>query len=246
MDLKAGIVECEQKLPYSQISNFTGVQTILDSVAAAERIHFIDFGSKLGSYWILVMDALARQGVKQLKISAICSATDSVEETGAESMNLPFLFKILHLETWEFEKDRLQLEAGETVAVFMEFCLIPLSDNPKGIGALLRGIKDLNPLVLIVIDVKADINALDFAPLFKEALLLTCALFDSLEACLGRENHYRKIVEKIYFQEEKYDYWLERDPNPVRVCLEVPAMMKSIFRIDPCGRRFNKRSWQLW
>ncbi|XP_047948752.1 DELLA protein GAI1-like [Salvia hispanica] len=207
MDLKVGVVECEQKLPYSQISNFTGVQTILDSVAAAERIHFIDFGPKFGSYWILVMDALARQGVKQLKISAVFSATDSVEETGnlltsfAESMNLPFVFKILHLDTWEFKKDHLQLEAGETVAVFMKFCLMPLSDQPNGIGALLRGIKDLNPLILIVIDVEADINALDFAHRFKEALLLTCALFDSLEACLGRGNHYRKIVEKVHFQE---------------------------------------------
>ncbi|XP_047948750.1 DELLA protein GAI1-like [Salvia hispanica] len=207
MDLKVNAVEIEQKLPSSQISNFTGVQTILDSVAAAERIHFIDFGPKFGSYWILVMDALARRGVKQLKISAVCSARDSVEETGnllssfAESMNLPFVLTILHLETWESEKDRLQLEAGETVAVFMEFYLISLSDHPKGIGGLLRRIKDLNPLVLIVVDMETDINAVDFAPRFKEALLPTCALVDSLEACLGRENQYRKIVEKIYFQE---------------------------------------------
>ncbi|XP_047948749.1 DELLA protein RGL1-like [Salvia hispanica] len=207
MDLKVNAVEIEQKLPSSQISNFTGVQTILDSVAAAERIHFIDFGPKFGSYWILVMDALARRGVKQLKISAVCSARHRVEETGnllssfAESMNLPFVLTILHLETWEFEKDRLQLEAGETVAVFMEFCLTRLSDHPKGIGPLLRGIKDLNPLILIIVDVETDINAVEFAPRFKEALLLMCALVDSLEACLGRENQYRKIVEKIYFQE---------------------------------------------
>ncbi|KAG6431386.1 hypothetical protein SASPL_109465 [Salvia splendens] len=196
IDVERGRIDLEREVEHVDIEK--AVMDLKVGVVESERIHFIDFGPKFGSYWILVMDALARQGVKQLKISAVFSATDSVEETGnlltsfAESMNLPFVFKILHLDTWEFKKDHLQLEAGETVAIFMEFCLMPLSDHPNGIGALLRGIEDLNPLTLIVIDVEADINALNFAPRFKEALFLTCALFDSLEACLGRGNHYRK------------------------------------------------------
>ncbi|XP_057809709.1 DELLA protein GAI1-like [Salvia miltiorrhiza] len=230
IDLKASILGCEQKLPYTQISHFTGVQTILDSVAEAERIHFIDFGRKIGSYWILVMDALARRRgcrVKQLKISAVCSTKDSVEETGnllssfAESMNLPFVFKILYSEMWEFEKDGLQLEAGETVAVYMVFCLFTLSACSKGMEALLRGIKDLNPRVMIVVDVEADINARAFSARFKEALLLTCALFDSLEAFLGQANHYKKIVEKLHFQEVICNGVLSEDDDGFNRCFKI-------------------------
>lgn len=112
VDLKTAVLECEQKQPCTQISHFTGIQTILDTTAAAERIHFV--------------------------------------------------FKILYPDTWEFEKDRLQLEVGEAVAVYMEFCLIAASACSNSIQYILKWLKDLNPCLMIVVDVEADVDASSF------------------------------------------------------------------------------------
>ncbi|KAH6816739.1 hypothetical protein C2S51_021559 [Perilla frutescens var. frutescens] len=262
-DLKSAVLKCQQKLPFCQISHFTGIQAILDSVAAAERIHFIDFGRKIGSYWILVMDALARRKgchVKQLKISAVCSPNDNVEEIGkllssfAESMNLPFVFRIFYSETGHLERDRLELEAGETVAVYMEFCFIASLACPKNVEALLGGLKDLNPRVIVVVDVEANVTASAFTARFKEALLFSSAVFDSQEACLGQDKHFRKIFEKLHFQEVicngllseddgvgfsryyKIDFWREYISNfgIVETDLSQPAMYQASLMIKEC------------
>lgn len=208
-DLKAAVLECEQKLPFSQISHFTGMQTILDTMAAAERIHFIDFGRKLQSYWIILMDALANRkdcNVKLLKITAVCSPRDNVEEVGkllssfAKSMNLPFAFHIVYSESGELEKDHLQLEAGEAVAVYMEFCLVSSLSGTTEVEALLRGIKSLNPDVMVVLDYEIDSSESAFTGRFKVSLFLSCAMFDTLEDCLERDSQYRRLAEKLNFE----------------------------------------------
>ncbi|KAK6138799.1 hypothetical protein DH2020_027463 [Rehmannia glutinosa] len=210
VDLKSAIHANEQKLPFSQITHFTAIQTILDSLASAEKIHFIDIGKKLGSHWIIIMHALANRKnirIEQLKITVVCTLKDDVEDTGdlllsfAESMNLPFVFKILHSEMNELKKHEFELENGEIVAVFLEFCLTSLSFCPKNIEALIEGIKNLNPHVMVVSEVEANTSGSTFIDRFDEAIIICSAMFDCLEDCLERDNKCRVIIEKIYFQE---------------------------------------------
>ncbi|KAL0457485.1 UNVERIFIED_CONTAM: hypothetical protein Slati_1087700 [Sesamum latifolium] len=60
-DLKAAIFTSEQLLPFTQITHFTAIQTILDSLTSAEKIHFIDIGTKLGSHWMIIVHSLANR-----------------------------------------------------------------------------------------------------------------------------------------------------------------------------------------
>lgn len=210
IDLRPLIFACEQKLPLTQISNFAAIQTILDSFASAERIHFIDIGKKLCSYWIVMMHALAnreRVQVKKLKITAVCTPMCNVREAGkllssfAESMRLPFVFKALYTENYELEKAGFEIEPGEKVAVFMDHNLRCLSAFPKRVDALLRGIKNINPHLMIVIDVEQNFRSSTFSERFRGALSLSSAVSDSLEICLRGENHSINTIEKIHFHE---------------------------------------------
>ncbi|PIN23236.1 hypothetical protein CDL12_04002 [Handroanthus impetiginosus] len=210
MNLKVPIRMCEQRLAISQVTHFTGIQMILDSVSSAERIHFVDVGIKLGSYWIILMHALAnRENVplKLLKITAICTSKDMMEETGellssfAETMNLPFEFKRVYSEMNEIKKDMFDLEADEVLVVYLQFCLISLSASPPKLEALIREIKNLNPNMMVVSEIEANVNGSTFIDRFHEALFLCSAVFDSLEACLERDNEYRKSAEEVYYQE---------------------------------------------
>ncbi|KAG8370513.1 hypothetical protein BUALT_Bualt14G0124700 [Buddleja alternifolia] len=209
VDLRTAIHTCEQKLSFNQIAHFTGIQTILDSVGSAQRIHFIDIGKKLGSHWIVMMHALANRKdcpIEQLKITAVCTPKDNIEKSGkllssfAESMKLPFIFKILHSEMYALEKDMFELEKDEALAVYLVYSLITLSASPKNIESLIKGIKNLNPHIMVVNEIEVNIHGSDFINRFHESLFLCSAMFDHLGDCLERDNQCRKIVEKIYFQ----------------------------------------------
>ncbi|KAG8370512.1 hypothetical protein BUALT_Bualt14G0124600 [Buddleja alternifolia] len=230
IDLKDAIHTCEQKLPFNQIALFTGIQTILDSVGSAKRIHFIDIGQKLGSHWIVMMHALANRKdcpIEQLKITAVCTPKDDIEECGkllssfAESMNLPFIFKILHSEMYELEKDMFELEKDEALAVYLVFSLITLSASPKNVDSLIKGIKNLNPHIMVVNEIEVNINGSDFIDRFHESLFLCSAMFDHLEDYLERDNQCRKIMEKIYFQAIIKNSVMTDDEESFKQCCKI-------------------------
>ncbi|KAL0457484.1 UNVERIFIED_CONTAM: hypothetical protein Slati_1087600 [Sesamum latifolium] len=101
----------------------------------------------------------------------------------------------------EFKQDQFELEAGEVVAVYMEFCQTALAASPSNIEALIGWVKNLNPHLMVVNEIEADICASAFVPRFHEALFLCSAMFDCLEDCLEQDNRCREIIEKVYFQE---------------------------------------------
>lgn len=140
IDLKAASIAYEQKLPHTQLSNFAAIQIVLDNVASAERIHFIDLRERLGSYWIVVLHALANRKncrLEQIKITAVCRPQDDLEEAGkllssfAESMNLHLVFKTIYSALHELEKDCLEMEDDEMVVVYLKNCLYTLSSCHK-------------------------------------------------------------------------------------------------------------------
>ncbi|XP_057811476.1 DELLA protein RGL1-like [Salvia miltiorrhiza] len=210
IDLKAAMFGCEQKFPLLQISNYAAIQTILDSLASAEKIHLIDIGRKLCSYWIVMMHALANRKncqLKQLKITAVCTPMYDVTGRGellssiAESMNLPFVFKMLYEEEKVLEKVGLECEAGEKVAVYMDHSLHCLSACPKNVEGLLRGLKRLNPHVMVVIDVEESFPTATFSQRFRGALCISSAVVDCIERCVQGDRRYTEIIEKVHFEE---------------------------------------------
>ncbi|XP_051126019.1 scarecrow-like protein 3 [Andrographis paniculata] len=211
VDMRSAIHTSEQRLPLIQITHFTAIQMILDHAESSERIHIIDFGIQIGSHWITILQALANRKshpLRQLKITVVCKPKEDFEETGklltsfAEYMSLPFVYKTLHSETHDLKRDQFELEPGELVAVYLECCLISLSEGPQKIEALIQGIKTLSPHLMVVNEVEAYTSgSTTFIDRFDEALFICCAMFDCLDHCLERGNQCRELCEKIYFQE---------------------------------------------
>lgn len=99
----------QQQLPFCQVTQFTGIQAILDSVASTRRVNVIDLGTRSGLHRIILMQTLAVQQeclLELLKITAvITSSKERIEETGkrlssfAESVNLPY-------QTWNISRKK--------------------------------------------------------------------------------------------------------------------------------------------
>ncbi|CAI9771096.1 unnamed protein product [Fraxinus pennsylvanica] len=129
----------------------------------------------------MVMHALANRkncSLELLKITAVGTSTNRLEETDqwlssfANSMNLPFSFKIVLSEMKDVKKDMFKLEGDEVVAVFLKMCLWSLLSCPNHLKILLRVIKGLNPCVVMVTEVEANTNTSSFMHRFYEALVL--------------------------------------------------------------------------
>jgi hypothetical protein len=96
------IISCFLHLPFSQVTQFAGIQAIVESVTSVKRVHYIDLAIRSGAQCIVLMQALATRHecpIKLLKITAVgTSSKQKMEETGkglahfAEALNLPFSF----------------------------------------------------------------------------------------------------------------------------------------------------------
>ncbi|XP_059459964.1 protein SCARECROW-like [Corylus avellana] len=94
------IIACYLHLPFSQITQFAGIQAIVESVASVKRVHYIDLAIRTGAQCIVLMQALAtRHGcpIELLKVTAIgISSKQRIEETGkrlarfADTLTYPF------------------------------------------------------------------------------------------------------------------------------------------------------------
>ncbi|KAK6122586.1 hypothetical protein DH2020_043669 [Rehmannia glutinosa] len=160
------ILECEQKLPSSQVTQFTAIQAILDSIGKSEKIHLVDIGIKSGQHWPIMMEGLANRKTCKLdllKITAVGTSKDRLEETGkrlssfAKSMNLPFLFKTVVSEMKDLRKETiLSQDDDEFVALYSGIKLWSLLAWPNDLRTFLNFVKKLNPCVMVVNEVAED------------------------------------------------------------------------------------------
>ncbi|KAI3459222.1 hypothetical protein Pfo_015885 [Paulownia fortunei] len=177
MNMQPTSLAYEQELPICQVTQFTGIQVILDSVATARKIPLVDFGIKSGSHGTVLMHALADQkncSLQLLKITAVGMLKDRLEEL---------------------------VEANEVVAVYFKLHLWSPLACPDSLESLIKAIKNLNPCVMVVIEVEANTNTSDFLGRFYVALYVFSATFDCLECCLERDNQFREVAEKEYHRE---------------------------------------------
>ncbi|CAA3020793.1 Hypothetical predicted protein [Olea europaea subsp. europaea] len=201
-----------KELPFTQVMQFAGIQSIIENVRTDSKIHLIDLQIRSGIQWTALMQGLSdrhKDLIKHLKITAV-GTTDQhyIEGTGqrllsfAESLNLPFSFKAVYVtDMRNFKEDLLNVEAGETVVVYSFLMLRSMVSRLDCIENVMGAIRRLRPVLMVVIEVEANHNSPSFVDRFVEALLFYSAYFDCLEDCFERSNQYRMTLEGIYFSQ---------------------------------------------
>ncbi|KAK7284575.1 hypothetical protein RJT34_19323 [Clitoria ternatea] len=220
---------CHQKIPFNQVMQFTGIQAIVEHVASETKIHLIDLGLKFGVHCIALMQALVERQdnctVEIFKITAIglntCKAT--IEETGkrltnfAESLSLPFSYDAVFVtDIAEISEYHFEIGEDEAVAVYSPYFLRSLVSRPRCLEKLMRVIRNIKPIIMIVLEVEANHNSPSFAKRFIEALFFYSAFFDCLETCLKQEIECRMTIEAILSEGIKSIVAMEGEERTVR------------------------------
>ncbi|MCD9640131.1 hypothetical protein HAX54_025242 [Datura stramonium] len=218
MNLNPSMIAAHQNIPLSQVTQFAGVQAIIDHVAESKKVHIIDLEIGSGMQWTILMQALAthqyesESSITHLKITALCTKLrHKIDETRerlmdfAESLNLPFSFNIvmvedvMELKQEDFELDNEQedfeLDNEESIAIFARYILFRMLARPDKLDSLMRVIKGIKPRAMIIIEVEANHNSPVFVDRFVEALFFYGAFFDSLEDCMKNDERSRTATE---------------------------------------------------
>ncbi|KAK7337526.1 hypothetical protein VNO77_18105 [Canavalia gladiata] len=208
MDTNVSVI-CHQNVPFNQVMQFTGTQTIVEHVASDTKIHLIDLEIRSGVHCTALIQALTERQdciVKLFKITAIglntCKAM--IEETGkrlanfAESLNLPFSYNAVFVaDIAEIREYHFEIERDEAVVIYSPYFLRSLISRPDCMENLMWIIRNMKPIIMIVIEVEANHNSPSFVNRFVEALFFYSGFFDCVETCLKQEIECRRIVEAI-------------------------------------------------
>ncbi|KAK6122588.1 hypothetical protein DH2020_043671 [Rehmannia glutinosa] len=183
------LIATHDKLPFSQITKFSGIQAVLDNVAEANKVHVIDLEIRLGVQYTILMQALTARHenpIQHLKITAVgTNSKTAIEETGkrlmsfAESLNLKLSF--------------------QRFAVYAFYTLRNMIASADRLEHVMRVIKNLNPCVVVVTETEGSCNSPNFVRRFVEALFFYGVFFDSLAECLKNDEKTRREAELRYF-----------------------------------------------
>eukprot|EP00257_Ricinus_communis_P025717 XP_025013131.1 DELLA protein RGL1 [Ricinus communis] len=206
----AASLACHQKIPFIQVARFTAIQEIVENVARAKRIHIIDLEIRSGAQWPVLMQALMSRHhcpLELLKISAIGTTSKHlIEDTGkrlasfAESMNVPFSFRaVMVSDMLDLKKELFELDSEEAVAVYSEYFLMNLLVAPNRLESIMGMLRNINPNVMVVMEVEANNNSPSFVHRFIEALFFYSAYFDCFDACMERDDPNRMAAESVFF-----------------------------------------------
>lgn len=207
MDPRTDVIETERMLPFRKVTQFTGMQAIMDSIKSFKRIHLIDLGIKTGSQWTILMQALVGNGecpLELLKITAVGTSLIRMQEVGkrltsfADTLDIPFSFKTVVSDLRNINKDLFESKVGEFVAIYAESHLWTLLACPNHLQSLIQVIKSLDPCVMVVTEIEANTNTPIFNDRFNEALFYYSAIFDSLETCIGWNHQHRAVAQGVY------------------------------------------------
>ncbi|ONK63045.1 uncharacterized protein A4U43_C07F10840 [Asparagus officinalis] len=198
-------------LPFTQVSQFTAVQAVLDSMSTAKKIHLIDLSIKHGLQWAILMQALATREtcpIDSLKITAVGALDEVVTIIGkrlssfAESLNLPFEFRtVIVADLKDLTVDMFDLEGGEELGIWSDLVMNSMLVNPEGLEKLMSVICKLNPRVMAVLDVEAGLNSRSFINRFTEALFYFSAFFDCLDDLMEPSDRSRMMIEGDFFSQ---------------------------------------------
>ncbi|KAL0393317.1 UNVERIFIED_CONTAM: GRAS family protein RAM1 [Sesamum radiatum] len=196
--------------PLSQIAQFAGMQTVIEHVAEARKVHVIDLGIRSGLQCTILMHALAagqERNLQQLRITAVGTRSrPTIEQTGrqlmafAESLNLNFSFHIVMVaDILDLNERLFELDANEAVAVYSAYTLMHMIGQADQLEHILRVMKSIRPCIMIVTELEANCNSPSFVRRFVEALFFYGAFFDSMAECLKNDEGNRREAESICF-----------------------------------------------
>lgn len=208
----SAFLSCHQLIPFNQVMQFAGVQTILENVRSAKKIHLIDFNIRSGIQWIVLIQALTEKGdrpIELLKITAVGSTEkENIELTGntlhsfAKSLGLPFSFDIVFVSDMkDFKEESVNIKTDETVAVYCNSILRTMLLRPDCLDNFMKVVRSIQPTVIVVGEVEANHNSPSFLNRFTETLFFYSAFFDCFEDCMDRANPCRMTIEEMYFGE---------------------------------------------
>ncbi|CAA3032658.1 Hypothetical predicted protein [Olea europaea subsp. europaea] len=210
MNLNPIVLAFHKGFPLSQVSQFSGIQSIIEHVSNFSKVHIIDLKIWTGMHFTILMQALAARcecPINHLKITAVGTKSKPlIEETGrqlksfAESLNLNFSFNIIMVEDiLDLTESLFDLDADEAVAVYAAYVLKYMIAQEDRLESLMKVIKNINPCVMIVIESEANDNSPYFVNRFVEALFFYGAFFDILEECMNHDESNRTISESKIF-----------------------------------------------
>lgn len=211
MSLSPSIIALHQEIPFYQVSQFTGIQAIVENVAHSKKVHVIDLEIRNGTQCTVLMQALtARCGppLEHLKITAVgTTSKPSMDEIGrrlmafAHSMNLPFSFNVVMVDDdmVELNKSLFELDKEEAVAFYSSYYLWTMIARPDRLDRLMKVVRTINPCVMVVSELEANLNSPVFVTRFIEGLFFYGTHFDSIKYCMGHDRPNRLITESIYY-----------------------------------------------
>ncbi|KAJ4722034.1 DELLA protein [Melia azedarach] len=166
MSLTPAVITSSLQISFIQVSQLAGIQTIMENVAMAKKIHLIDFSIRSGGQCIALMQALAARNecsLELLKITAVGTLSkQTIVEAGerlasfAEALAIPFAFKIAGLtDIKDINKDIFEINEDEVVVVSSRLMLRHLIFKTDGLESVLRVVRNLNPRVMVIIELEA-------------------------------------------------------------------------------------------
>lgn len=118
----------------------------------------------------------------------------------AQSLNLPFSFNVVNVtDMLDLNEDLFELHTEETVTVYSAYVLSTMIARPDQLECLMKVIQKINPCVMVISEVEANLNSPVFVNRFIEALFFYSAFFDSMEECMDLHDLNRMISKSINF-----------------------------------------------
>ncbi|KAK1440101.1 hypothetical protein QVD17_05926 [Tagetes erecta] len=210
-----------QTTPYIEFGFMAANEIIIQAAQRAVHLHIIDLGMDHVLQWQSLIKTLASSSFTHEKVSPqliritgiLGDQGDPVElETNMEalvveanSLGIELRFRLITGPATPemLTGDNLMLKEGETLFVNSMLHLHTYVKESRGsLKTILQSIKKLGPKLLTVVEQDANHNGPFFLGRFLESLHYYSALFDSLEACMGRNSIERMKIERNHFAEE--------------------------------------------
>ncbi|XP_057757136.1 DELLA protein RGL3-like [Arachis stenosperma] len=252
--------------PFCQITMFTLVQSIIENVTEAKKIHIIDFEIRKGVQWTTLMQSLVSRNrcpLELLMITAVGSGSNSkliIEDTGKRLKDFAISLKINLCYDYVIVPDMLQLredlfkiDPEETIVVYSQYALGSKIQQPDQLETIMRVVKTIRPSVLAITEIEASHNSTSFVNRFIEALFYFSAFFDCLENCMKHDEPNRLVFESQYLAYGIKNILAaegaERNARNVRIdvwraffsrfgLVETEISMLSLFQAELVAKRF--------
>ncbi|KAJ0857427.1 putative transcription factor GRAS family [Helianthus annuus] len=169
-----------EKSPLFQAGCFSGVQALVDGVSGSKKVHVIDLSIRQGTQCAILMQALVSQPnclIEHLKITAVGShSKQKIEQTGDW---------LKFEDMLDFNKDLLELDPDEALGVYTSYGLWGMIGQQDRLDSLMNVIKSINPCVMVVCEIAANLNSPYFVNRFIEGLFYYGTLFDFFRRVFG-------------------------------------------------------------